>query len=290
MDSPYIRQSIDSTIHVSKIVIIHYLELAKHFAAAGEVHDFWELVYIDTGEAEVTAKNKTFILKQGEAVFHKPNEYHALRVNGDTPPNAFVITFVCKSKAMDHFKGKHITVPIPLRKYISGMIAEGGNAFYLGKNNPYLTELKPKENPPIGSKQLIKLYLEMFLILLMRYDKDTRALHPEQLHSEDPLTAKIKEILGNHVYGKISVEEICNQLNFSRTYLSAHFKRHCGCTITEYLTKLKIEQAKLLIREEKYNISQISDVLCYDNPHYFSRVFKSRTGMSPSQYKRSVSV
>ncbi len=290
MDSPYIRQSIDSTVHVSKIVIIHYLELARHFAAVGETHDFWELVYMDTGEAEVTAKNKTFALKPGEAVFHKPNEFHALRVTGDTPPNAFVINFVCKSKAMDHFKGKHLTVPAPLRKYITGIIAEGGNAFYLGKNNPYLTRLVPKEDAPIGSKQLIKLYLETFLILLMRLDEDTLALHPEQLPTQDGLTAKVKEILGNHIYGKISVEEICNRLNFSRTHLSAHFKRHCGCTITEYLTNLKIEQAKQLIRQEQYNISQISDLLCYDNPHYFSRVFKSRTGLTPSQYKRSVSV
>ncbi len=290
MSTPYTRQSIDNTVHVSTIAMIHYLELARHFVNQGETHDFWELVYMDSGEAEVTAKNKTFTLKQGEAGFHKPNEFHALRVIGDTPPNAFVINFVCKSKAMDHFKGKHLTVPAPLRKYITGIIAEGRNAFYLGINNPYLAQLEPKEDAPVGSKQLIKLYLETFLILLMRFDKDTQALHPGQLPTADPLIARVKDILGNHIYGKISVEEICTRLNFSRTYLSAHFKRHCGCTITEYLTHLKMEQAKQLLRQEQYNISQISDLLCYDNPHYFARVFKNSTGMSPSQYKQSVQI
>ena len=55
--------------------------------------------------------------------------------------------------------------------------------------------------------------------------------------------------------------------------------------MNEYMTNLKIEEAKVLIREEKHSISQISEMLCYDNPHYFSRVFKADIGMTPSEYK-----
>ena len=60
--------------------------------------------------------------------------------------------------------------------------------------------------------------------------------------------------------------------------------------MNEYMTKLKIEEAKVLIREEKHSISQISEMLCYDNPHYFSRLFKKVTNMSPKEYKESAKI
>ena len=56
----------------------------------------------------------------------------------------------------------------------------------------------------------------------------------------------------------------------------------------EYILKKKIGEAKRLIREDKLNFTQISDVLCFDNPHYFSTVFKRVTNMTPSEYKNSV--
>jgi len=106
----------------------------------------------------------------------------------------------------------------------------------------------------------------------------------------DRLTEDITQLLGSNIYGKISVSDICRKLNFSRTYISARFKQTLGMTINEYMTKLKIEEAKTLIREEKHSISQISEMLCYDNPHYFSRVFKKVTNMSPREYKESVKI
>ena len=59
-------------------------------------------------------------------------------------------------------------------------------------------------------------------------------------------------------------------------------------TILEYTLLRKIQEAKKLIREDRYNFSQISDRLAFDNPHYFSRVFKRITNITPSEYKKSV--
>ena len=78
------------------------------------------------------------------------------------------------------------------------------------------------------------------------------------------------------------------ELNYSRTYLSKIFKLHSGHTISEYITMLKIQEAKKLIRQERYTFTEISDMLSFDNPHYFSTVFKRKTNMTPSEYKNSV--
>jgi YesN/AraC family two-component response regulator len=81
---------------------------------------------------------------------------------------------------------------------------------------------------------------------------------------------------------------ICNELNYSRTYLSKIFKAATGYTILDYIILSKIREAKKLIREERYNFTQISDLLAFNNPHYFSAVFKNFTNMTPSDYKNSV--
>lgn len=58
--------------------------------------------------------------------------------------------------------------------------------------------------------------------------------------------------------------------------------------IMHYYNSLKIKEARRLIREGKYNMTQISDLLCFDNPQYFSKCFKTYTNMTPKEYKASI--
>jgi len=289
MSGQYIKQKIDTTINISGIVTIHYFEFDPGFSSRGEKHDFWEMVYIDKGEAIIETKNEVYTLRQGEAVFHKPNEYHKFIANGKVAPNVFIITFICHSKAMDFFKGKHLNVPTPLRFHITNIISEADATYHLIKNDPYIRHLSQKPDAPLGGKQLIKLNLEMLFISLLRsgiHAKKTSAKN--EIH--DNIAREIAEILHSSIYGHITVEAICRKLSFSRSYLSARFKNSFNMTINEYLNKIKIEEAKTLIREEKHSISEISSLLCYDNPHYFSKVFKRVTNMSPREYKLSVKI
>lgn len=285
----YIRQKIDCIINVTKIVTIHYFEFDKNFRSKGEKHDFWEMVYIDKGEAVVTAANTSVTLGQGEAVFHKPNEFHVINANGKTAPNVFIITFVCKSKAMDGFKNLRLYVPTPLRAYISNIVNEAEAVYHLAHNNPYLTELKIKTDAPNGGEQLIKLNLEMLLIKLLRYGENMRIPETKESMKSGPVADAVA-LIHNSIYSRISVGDICAKLSFSRSYLSERFKSETGASMNEYITHAKIEEAKTLIREEQHSISEISDMLCYDNPHYFSRVFKRITNMSPKEYKESVRI
>lgn len=75
-----------------------------------------------------------------------------------------------------------------------------------------------------------------------------------------------------------------------KTYLSEIFKKYSDTSIMNYYNMQKIEQAKKLIDEDKYTLSQISDILKYNNQYYFSRVFKKYEGVSPSEYKRSIKI
>jgi len=284
----YIKHKIANLINITRIVTIHYYEFNKNYSYDGESHNFWEMVYIDAGTVQIKANNKEFHLKQGEVIFHKPNEFHTIKTNEETAANVFVISFVCSSESMSFFKGKTMTVPSKLKKYISTIIEEYSQTF-----NSMATEdikLELKENPPIGGQQMIKTYLEQFLIMLIRSESDKHDLRvfPSKESMENHLVSQVIQIIEENTYSKITVDQICSKLNYSHTYLSKIFKTACGYTILEYILKNKIREAKKLIREEKYNFTQISYLLAFDNPHYFSTVFKKISNMTPTDYKNSV--
>ena len=106
---------------------------------------------------------------------------------------------------------------------------------------------------------------------------------------DNHLVNAVITLLNDNIYGKITVDEICQKLNYSKTYISKIFNKTCGCTIIEYYTQLKITEAKKLIRENTYSITEISNQLYFNDPHYFTRVFKKITNMSPRDYQHSVS-
>lgn len=284
----YIKHKIANLITITKIVTIHYYEFNKSYCYDGESHNFWELVYVDAGNVKITANNKEHHLKQGEIIFHKPNEFHTIKTENDAAANVFVISFVCSSESMTFFKNKTMTVPSKLRKYISTILEEYLQTFNTMSSEDIKLELK--ENPPIGGQQMIKTYLEQFLILLIRSENDNHdfRIFPSKESMENHLVSQIIQIIEENTYKKITVDQICNQLNYSRTYLSKIFKTAFGYTILEYILMNKIREAKKLIREERYNFTQISDMLSFDNPHYFSKVFKKISNMTPTNYKNSV--
>lgn len=289
----FIRHSFEKVFNVEKIITIFYMEFSKDFFYDGESHNFWEIVYIDKGEMICTADKKQFTLKGGELTFHKPNEFHNLSSNKTVAPNVSIITFECKSKAMQYFEGKIIKLTAEEKGLLSMLFAEGLSCFELAdKTNPLLQELKKIENAPFGSSQLTKIFLEAFLIKLCR--------NQNKVNKKSRLSFKfkglnvpyeVKEIdlyLKSNLYNKLSLPQIAIKLGKSRSAIKAEFSKYYGCGVIKRFNYLKIEEAKKLIRESTFNFTQIAEALKFDNLQYFSTCFKSFTKMTPTEYKNSI--
>lgn len=284
----YIKHKLTNVINVSKIVTMFYHQFDKNFHFNGESHDFWEFVYVDSGTVHITASKNKHILKKGDFIFHKPNEFHAISADKKTPANVFVVSFVSASANMAYFKNKTSTLNENLRPYIEILLKEGKKTFDLSNQNP----LSVTENSPFGGQQIIRTTLEQLLIMLVRTEINDTAninIFPSKEGMDNHLVNSLIKLLNENIYGKITVDEICQKLNYSKTYISKIFNKICNRTIIEYYTELKIKEAKILLRKGVYNITEISDMLCFNNPHYFSRVFKKTTNMTPKEYLNSIS-
>lgn len=102
------------------------------------------------------------------------------------------------------------------------------------------------------------------------------------------IVSKVKDFIRNNYHKNLTLEEISNEVFLSPYYVSRVFKEDQKLTIMDYLTKVRLEEAKKLLRNPRYNIDDIAEKLGYSDPSYFSKVFRRKEGMSPSQFRQMV--
>jgi len=276
---------------IRRIISIHYFEYMNDFLFAGESHNFWEFLYVDKGEIEVIADLEHLTLHRGEIIFHKPNEFHSLAANGVVAPNLMVMAFECGDPAMEFFRDKILTVGTTERHLLAQIIMEARDCFSGPFDNPYQEQLMPKEEPRFGAEQLIKTYLEQFLILMFRnfsFAPQARPAAVSDISKTDTMYADIVEYLNHNVRNHLTVEQICKDNLISNSQLKKLFREREQCGVIDAFNKMKIQRAKELIRTRQMNFTQIADYLGYTSVHYFSRQFKKTAGMTPSEYTDSI--
>ncbi|MBP5160085.1 MAG: helix-turn-helix domain-containing protein [Lachnospiraceae bacterium] len=294
----YIKTPLKDEIAIDYIVTIHYFEYMKDFVFEGETHDFWEFVCVDVGEIEVFDGKEKRILKRGDVFFHEPMEFHALKATGRSAPCLVVVTFGSDSPAMDFFRHRRLRYTEHQRELLSNIVVEAKKAFSTPLGDPSTKRMDLRANEAFASQQLIKLYLQLFLINAVRTGRtetdgerstEKRSLstaHHKQ--SDEDIVSAVKRYFAENINRPLTVGEICHDNFISYSRLKQVFKSKLGCGVLEYFNLMRTERAKELIREGELNVSEISGHLGYSSIHYFSRHFKQTTGMSPSEYAQSI--
>ena len=273
-------------VAVHRLYSVHYFEYTGTYAYPGEQHDFWELLYVDKGAVQVTAGDRRFRLEQGWAVFHAPGEFHAFSAAG-VAPDLVVIGFGCDNPAMGFFRDRVAAIGGEERSLLGRIVAESAASFSTPLNDPGVTQLRHREEPPFGSEQLVCAALEELLIRLVRRGGQPDALSRRRTEDGGVL-AQVMEYLEQRVGLSLTLEEICRDNLVGRSQLQKLFHARTGGGVMAWFGALKIQAATRLIREGRLNFTQIAAQLGYQSVHYFSRRFRIATGMSPSEYGRSV--
>ena len=274
---------IKNLLHVHAIPTLYYYSFTPDFTSNWDVHDFWELIYVDRGNTVIDADDRTFPLKSGQVILHRPNVRHRIRCDGMHEANVFIITFVCRSAAMKQIGEDPIVLPHAARPLIVSLIEDSIKTFDCRQ---WLVSLP---DAPLGGEQVIRLYLEMLLIRLLRTvgDRDDAPPSPLTAPSDQRLARDIMAYLDEHVCEQVTIEQLCSAFHYRKSRLCALFKEHTGKTIIAYLTERKIETSKELMRKGA-SVGQAAALLQFDTPQYFSRVFKNYTGLSPRDYRSSL--
>lgn len=100
-------------------------------------------------------------------------------------------------------------------------------------------------------------------------------------------TTRIIHYIDQHLGSKLTVDALCRALHLSRNNLYEHIHAGFHCTVSEYITLRRIEQAKHLLSETELSISDISEQCGFGSDTYFFKLMKKHEGVTPRQYRQS---
>lgn len=281
----YTRTELNCPVVIDGIYTVHYFEYTKDFAYSGEIHNFWEIVYADKKSLLITAGAKEIRLDVGQMYIHKPNEFHNIRCDGERAANSVILSFDCTSSALMSIAGIVINCGADEKRLMGNIIKEAQSAFSTPLGLAYTSVMEKTESGEFGCEQMIKLYLEQLLILLIRGNRRTYTVPKTDGGSILPT---ICDFLEKNVEKRLHFEDILKQFNISASVLKKIFREQMDCGVMEYFSRLKVDAAKQMIREEDCNFTEIAEQLSFNTSQYFTTVFRRISGMTPSEYANSV--
>lgn len=107
-----------------------------------------------------------------------------------------------------------------------------------------------------------------------------------QLNVQDDFVVKICRMCTERIEEDVTMEYFAEQMNLSKDYFGKMVKQHFGMSFKEVINAIKMEYAKKLIQEENMKTYEISQLLGYSTPDYFTKKFKQYTGTTPSKYRK----
>ena len=215
-------------------------------------------------------------------------ELHSVKPAYGKAANAVIFSFVCSNEKLFKSAGKTNPCDSEKKEYITKLIASAQDAFSTPLGEPYSTKLVKNPNAAIGSENLVKIYIELFVLNCIRENISTPATSTPLTYVSDPVLAEICTYLENNVTKDINFTDLCEKFNISKTTMKKLFRDNLGFGAMDYFSKCKIDCAKHLMREKEMTLSEISEYLCFSSQQYFSRRFKNIAGMTPSEYINSV--
>ena len=93
-----------------------------------------------------------------------------------------------------------------------------------------------------------------------------------------------------HYNKTISIENYAASHNMSISWFIQNFRQYANTTPAQYIQSLRVTNAKILLETTSYNITEISNLVGYENPLYFSRFFRKQCGMSPTQFRKQLAL
>ncbi len=126
---------------------------------------------------------------------------------------------------------------------------------------------------------------EWFVEKFVDLQKCKRRLDERSVDVVDYIEDYIKE----HYDRKLSLQDLSEMVGLNKNYLSALFKKKTGKNIGNYITEVKIEQAKEFMKSTTLRMNVIAEKVGYEDERYFYKVFKSYTGITTTEYMRQIS-
>ncbi|MBO5953186.1 MAG: helix-turn-helix transcriptional regulator [Oscillospiraceae bacterium] len=231
-----------------------------HFCA-GMCLSAARLIYVLEGTLFCSCDGIIEQLQPGEMIVFAPNQWHMGYTELGTAPRLLLLDFAATG-----------TAPAVGRKH---------SAPFVGT---LLRQIIAEQEEGIAFADSMGILLLNQLLLLWQRETGT----PQAISGENTIICRAQRIICDHVRQRLSVPSVAQRARVSPSYLTGLFQKHLQLSPGEYIRRAKLQESKKMIREGELNFTQIASALEYSTVHHFSRQFKEKFGVTPTQYAKTV--
>ncbi len=263
---------VDHQLQVEGIYTFFYQEKEQGFLFPGEAHPMAELTYVDQGALHSVADGQDLLLKQGDLVIYGPNQWHMQYADIGVAPRFVTLSFDVCGAELAPLLCRRFSAPQRVVSILQDMLRE-------------------QEKMDGFSNDIILSQLNLLLLLLLRETVDPQGgklQTANAIHSENEIIRQAQQYISAHIREKLSVPLVARQVDVSSSYLTALFHKNLQISPGEYIRRIKLQESKQMIRENNLNFTEIAAQLQYSTVHHFSRQFKEKFGITPTEYAKSV--
>ena len=265
------EHEIQNSLRVTQIYTFFYHEKERGFFYAGESHPVLELAYVDQGTMHSVADGKDLFLEQGDMVVYGSNQWHMQYADIDVAPRYVTVSFELTGSDLQPLLNKKIRPPQAAVTLLQQMLREQE------RMENYATDMIAAQ------------LMQLLLITLRQQQAPTQKLKTSNsLNSENEIIRRAQQYISAHIREKLTVPQVAKMVDVSPSYMTALFHKNLQISPGEYIRRIKIQESKQMIREGNMNFTEIAAALHYSTVHHFSRQFKEKFGITPTEYAKSV--
>ena len=262
---------LDRKLRVDGIYTFFYQEREQGFIFPGEEHPMPELTYVDQGALHSVADGQDILLKQGDIAILGPNQWHMQYADIGVAPRFVTVTFDLEGVDITPLLNRKFAAPQQAVSLIQQMLRE-------------------QERMDEHSPDMLIAQLSALILTLLRHtgEPEGKLKASNSIHSENDIIRRAQQYISTHIRQKLSVPIVARMADVSPSYLTALFHKHLQISPGEYIRRIKLQESKQMIREGNLNFTEIAAALQYSTVHHFSRQFKEKFGITPTEYAKSV--
>ena len=279
LSAPHEFQPMLPRIQLRSILDYHYRIRTPGYRSVSEHHPFFELTYVDTGILHTEVSGVPYTLREKELILYGPGQFHSQHTDNDQSVSYVTIHFQMDGE--DPHSGEQLSEVLlnkvfPYNKKIYTLIK---------------TMVQESSSGAPYADSLMLCLLTEIVIRLLQSQYVFTASPPAGVARQnyrDELFEEILLYIERNIHEPITVAEICQQFSISRSSLQLLFKNAVDQSPKKYISDLKLEKSRQMLRENRYTVSEISLKLGYSSIHYFSNAFTQKYHISPSEYAKRI--
>lgn len=264
--------------------VIRDKEFAMHFRHS---HDTYELYFLMEGEIYYFVDKETYCLKQNMVALVNREQIHKTSM-GQRPYHDRILIQLNDELLRPLLEQNHLfSLEAFFSKHYGVMEIKEKDWLLITQNlSAVEQELRTK---PENYQTLVKMKMIEILIILYRYRKTARYAQQNQVVQ----TAKYQKVnemadyLVSHCETNESLQELASRFYVSKSYICRIFREVTGFTVNEFIMIHRIQKARHLLLHSDYSVTEISELLGFDNISYFEKVFKKHTNITPLKYRKT---